>query len=861
MFNCAQTFTIDPGKVKNSHHVYVSRVDLYFKDKPKRAGKNNKSGITAPGVTIYLVPRVDDRPDLVWYQDKPMARVEYDDINTSDDALAKTTFRFDDTPIIKSGSLYAIVIAFDGDEDFELWTSIKGDPLIDTGDPSPGSSTPYAGKYFEFFSTSRDSTNWRAFPNIDLKFSVYVCRFALNGNSISSLITNNTPEIVTPVGRIESANFFLPARRQEYATYNVSASTTTFFHGERVFQMRPFYPDNKNAATAAISNGSNVAIIGGGLDWDDVFSGGTDPVNIVFYSASHGGGSDRVDVRRVMSTSGNTANLDEAVTMTNSAVKFFIAPVATFVNHHRNARLFGEETDLALLVNSNANGTVRFVNNCVRSLTINVGGSGYSNSDHVRVTGFENVTGELDGGYRATANLVTNSTGGITTLYLSNAGAGFVNVDAINFAVWANSTDLSSGTGATFVANIGATLYSASLGKGKRSSGAVLEDVVFVNIDVDTMYPATVAAPHVNHIQKHRMPYYVETTANTLSGRRYYLDGASTRDEFRVAPYKFLPRPPFTKRRILPSWSNEWSILYANGAPGNAGATGTPGGEDPSYGLFSNAAVYLINNVVVDDFILPVVDSRGATSFEKYIINNDTTDEETNEGNAWARGIENQFRLATNAVAEDLFVYLTAYRPRDTQLHVYAKLLSPSDSEPMEDKDWTALEQIDEGKEVYSSDTNENDLVELSYKLPQFPSGNVLTGVAKTEEGNATVVGTNSSWNTDLANGDVIRIYPALFPNNYMVSVINVVTNSSQIVLENAVTNVGIVGDGLKVVKITRPGQAFSYVLNDNVARYYDTDKGEHDGFDRVQLKIVMTTEEEGLVPKVDDVRVIGVSA
>ena len=55
----------------------------------------------------------------------------------------------------------------------------------------------------------------------------------------------------------------------------------------------------------------------------------------------------------------------------------------------------------------------------VTALTIVAGGTGYANTDTIRVT----ATGT--GSVNATATLTTNSTGGITSVTLTNPGAGF----------------------------------------------------------------------------------------------------------------------------------------------------------------------------------------------------------------------------------------------------------------------------------------------------------------------------------------------------------------------------------------------------------------------------------------------------
>lgn len=84
----------------------------------------------------------------------------------------------------------------------------------------------------------------------------------------------------------------------------------------------------------------------------------------------------------------------------------------------------------------------------VATITITAGGSGYSNTDLIRVTS----TGT--GSVNASATLTTNATGGITSVTITNPGAGFVTVNPA-VAVTNSSGGATAGTSATFVATAG----------------------------------------------------------------------------------------------------------------------------------------------------------------------------------------------------------------------------------------------------------------------------------------------------------------------------------------------------------------------------------------------------------------------
>lgn len=82
----------------------------------------------------------------------------------------------------------------------------------------------------------------------------------------------------------------------------------------------------------------------------------------------------------------------------------------------------------------------------VATVVVAAGGTGYANTDTLKISG---------GQVNATGTLVTNATGGITTLTMTVLGSGFSNTTSAVVAV-ANSTGgVSAGTGASFTVKLG----------------------------------------------------------------------------------------------------------------------------------------------------------------------------------------------------------------------------------------------------------------------------------------------------------------------------------------------------------------------------------------------------------------------
>lgn len=74
-----------------------------------------------------------------------------------------------------------------------------------------------------------------------------------------------------------------------------------------------------------------------------------------------------------------------------------------------------------------------------------------------------------------------------------------------------------------------------------------------------------------------------------------------------------------------------------------------------------------------------------------YKINNDNSDEDGAGGAATSKYISKVVTLADGLDAEDLKVFLTAYRPPGTTIEVYGKFLSGSDSDDINSKPWSLL--------------------------------------------------------------------------------------------------------------------------------------------------------------------------
>lgn len=874
VFNGAQTFFIDPSTVNNATQVMISSVDLYFKHKP--ALTQNYSGVATPGVSVFIVetmygvPRITRKSGI--FTNDGMTYVGYYNINTSSDASVPTRFRFDMPFLVDTNKEYAIVWRYDYLDQFQLWTTVQGDVLVGTTNSiSPGPSGKYTGTYYDFLNifVADDDTdldeylkNWRPVSDTDLKFTIYVARYSHSGVSVTANASISDADVIEGGNAnvsygTNSYSYDIRFGSYEFLSFDQEKSTKfTFVGGQQIFQdVNPYpggYQNNKTAHSVALTAGSNTITAlsnlpdGSVFQWTNVFPAFKPGQKIVFKSGSN------YNVRGIREIRSNTViTVDEPVTFTNATANFLITPTGQVTSFEKQSP-FGINESYVMIANSTANSTVRFVNNTIETLSVSVGGSGYSNGDILYVQGFENITNRVNGGYKAIGNVATNSSGGIVTVYMSNSGCGFVNSGDVSYVI-ANSTsgnttsNTSAGTGATFTPSIGATVRT-------ELTPNIFRGVKVRNIDVGEFLPFLELRnpPGVTYDFQIEMPYFRMTSALTYSGIEYYVSPNSVANRINITMYAANYTENMEYTPILPSKSNEFVIKYEDGS-----ANDKVSNTESMYSL----AFQLIGNVSSNsDYTCTMFKGLPSVMFSKYIVNNDATNEHTDSGNAWAKHITKVFSF--ERPAEDIVVYLTAYEPANTNLKVYARIHKDEDPESFDDKNWTLLEQKNTSDLSSSIDTS--DYVELQFGFPQYaPTRTTLSGVGSTTLDSATITGSGTVFGSELATGDIILLQQDLFPNNHIVAVVDTVSSNTSFTITETISNTSLVAEGLRIDKIdsTYTQQAFNNIQKSNIVRYFNSTQTKFDGYDKVAVKVVFLTDDPHRVPRIDDIKATGVSA
>ena len=923
VYNLAQSFFVDAETVKGAARVGISTIELFFKQKPNTV--TNKSGIVDPGVSVIICAVDADKKPIIEQIVSGtyfFARAEYADIMTSANASVGTKFKFDIPILVETNREYAFLVKFDGNEDFILWTSKQGDTLVGTNQISPGPSGKYVGNYYTKYvigantaSANAPNPDWKFLSDTDLKFKVYAARYAVEGTPVSSssfsanvpIYSADTSGQVSISAVSGQTTFEITTGKYEYITFEKKISKPKVRGGELVYQDGPFFPGGSaNGISLSVSRNSDLITAnanypnGATFSWNDVFGNSTEPEYIVVVEANTSGGviiDRKTDIRKVVSIVSNTVlQVDENLNFSNNNVFFRKSPVGRvdFIDKTKAFdvafKIDGTQKkkrtqDVLILKDSTANASVRFVNNTILTVNTTAAGGGYNNTDYLAIFGYESGT-YVKGGYKALANIVTNASGNISAVYVSNSGAGFVNTGNLIFVISnssvspstltntsPNSTINVSATGAIFEVVVGSVLRGEF--DGDDGISGYFANCEVINPEISDINPSLSMnnLAGTEYTLYYQNPYYMMQEPSTYLGVAYRIAADRTanmkiikENTNNILNYKNIP--------VMASRSNQFIIV-------DDGNSGNPNTSPPA-GTGTLKIVAAGNN----DFTCVRPGSVSITH-SKMNINNDYTGEDKNNGNADSKHITTKINFANGRFAEDLLVYLTAYRPLNTDIKVFARIHNSKDPEAFDDKDWTLLDIID--GDIYSSSANPDDYIEMTFGFPQSPNVAIsLAGTANVENTTTTnVIGFGTTWSSNatanLQPNDLVKIYSPLFPDTVALAVIDTVVSDTKFSIKKPITNTTINGTGLTVELIGRVGnstvanvgypmQAFNNILNDNVVRYFSSSMAEYDTYDSMQLKIVLLADLDQVsnndpasipttYPRVDDIRALGVTA
>ena len=260
--------------------------------------------------------------------------------------------------------------------------------------------------------------------------------------------------------------------------------------------------------------------------------------------------------------------------------------------------------------------------------------------------------------------------------------------------------------------------------------------------------------------------------------------------------------------------------------------------------------------------ISPSIDlqSQSLTIYEN-IVNNVETNEYGSNGSAAAKYVSRTLTLSEGLDAEDIKVFVNAWRPVGTNVSVYAKILNAADSEDFESKAWSKLISTGANKDKYSSSQDRDSIVEYEYGFKPTLASTVKAGQAITHS-NTQVTGASTDFQNDFSDGDLIKIISSDADTGYIITTV-VGEPASATVMEVADNlDISLAGAEYSKVDVSDINQAFQDPEAPTAfeATYYNSANEKFVGFQQMAIKIVMTSESTNVAPRVNDYRALAVS-
>ena len=261
--------------------------------------------------------------------------------------------------------------------------------------------------------------------------------------------------------------------------------------------------------------------------------------------------------------------------------------------------------------------------------------------------------------------------------------------------------------------------------------------------------------------------------------------------------------------------------------------------------------------------LAPSIDlqSQALTVYEN-IINNNTTNEHLASGSAAAKYISRTITLAEGLDAEDIKVFVNAWRPAGTDVKVFAKILNAADNDAFDTKAWSELVSTGANKSRYSSSEDRNDITEYTYNFKATPSVTEKAGRAVPTSGSTTVTGSGTDFQTDFNNGDLIKIINTSDQTDYVITtVVGEPASATSMTVADAMpfTLVGASYGKVDAEDINTAFQDPNAPVEFQVT-YYNSDNEKFVGYKQMAIKIVMTSGSTNVAPRVNDYRALAVS-
>jgi len=816
----AQTFYVNEPE-NGVAGVYLTSIDLFFKSKSLTFGVQVQIRTTDNGnPTTSILPFGD-------------LTLPASSVNVSDDASVRTNFCFNSPVFLQTATSYAIVIIPSaGNPDYKIWTAELAPGTVDVTTNKPIKTNNDTGSLF----LSSNDIQFTAIQTEDIKFALYIAQF--KSNSGTAVFTPKSSDILIVRDKIGD---FLPREvsvvsnnSYELAKLTITSNTGPFTVGEVIYQAN----STANLATGKIysANSSSIKITNSVGTWVTTYQ-----------------------VRGVTSISNavvSATRLNVATTLNSNSV------TVPFTN------LFSTGQMIYVGTSNRTNLQPAYIT------AINSDGITLTVSTNVQFTDSNALLGRIRGDgllYGITANLSDNEPNpNRIGIILDNVTSNSI----LNFANSKGQYVIGTISGASAnIASVHDSLLNAIV---PQFADNILPDT---NIDYSFLGTrATISkfvdaekTPVINNVEKEFLDYSRTIMSrsneyNNLSSGRKGEYTASIYADFGTANNKISPAIDTAAKSVLTVISNSiapkerisgyrllfednpfnpYDYIYQANSSGFTYGVGLVNYADSTQVIITNVEGYFNRNSNVMLQGTPTVNSSvtGISNFNEY----------TNNNNKFvSRYISKNVILAENQDAEDIRVFLTAYRPAKTDFLVYGRFQNGEDPDSFRDKNWTLLDQIS-SPSLLSSSVNTNDFIELEYGLPKS-----VQLIANSCSCNSTsdYVTVPTSVAQTLNRLDKVYFADTASDKFFVANVRRIESNKKVVLSDIPPLTIANAAFGI-IPNLETINGAFVYTANNNVMRYVAGDYTVYDTYKIFAIKIVPVSESLAIVPRAKDMRAI----
>ena len=217
----AQTFftpkgsTIVNGEVKNAYGVFMTSVDLFFKNKPTNAEEQLPFTVAISKVESGLPSN-----DIIAERTLEPAYINTSNTPSISNTSTVTKFTFTDPVYLLPATEYAIKLITES-PDYEVWTATLGGEYTDeTGNLRRISEQPYVGNFFK----SMNASNWNPILNQDLMFRINRASFSTTPSTVYfNLVPNKDIQTNTAMDLVK-----ISATTQQFAPTSIAYELNSF---------------------------------------------------------------------------------------------------------------------------------------------------------------------------------------------------------------------------------------------------------------------------------------------------------------------------------------------------------------------------------------------------------------------------------------------------------------------------------------------------------------------------------------------------------------------------------------------------------------------------------------------------------